>query len=177
MNKENAAMADASPRFISWPDERLQRAAVMRPPDDRMRSVGMALLDAAQAVQAYGLAAHHLGHVEPVAVVSIADPSARDYRILYNPCVIELGDAMEAGKEGSVSMPGIEVDVVRSERAIIACQDDTGAAVRMDLDGFPARVAQHEIDQVNGVFFLARLSRLKRDAAIKRFSKLGKRMG
>ena len=39
------------------------------------------------------------------------------------------------------------------------------------LEGLPARIAQHEIDQMNGVFFLSRLSRLKRDMVIKRWKK------
>ena len=72
-------------------------------------------------------------------------------------------------------MPGIEVDVIRPENARIAFDDEAGHPVELDLTGFAARVAQHEIDQVNGVFFLARVSRLKRDTAIKRFAKIGRK--
>jgi peptide deformylase len=58
---------------------------------------------------------------------------------------------------------------------VIAFDDDTGQGQELALSGFAARVAQHEIDQVNGVFFLTRISRLKREAAIRRFAKLGRR--
>ena len=74
-------------------------------------------------------------------------------------------------------MPGIEVEILRSECVHIAFEDETGALSELELTGFPARIAQHEIDQVNGIFFLTRLSRLKREAAIKRFAKRARRMG
>lgn len=165
------------PPFIVYPDERLQRAADMRPVDETLRAIGADLLAAAVAAQPYGLAAAHIGHVAPLAVVSFGDPATRDYRLLFNPRVIATAGPEIAGPEGSVSMPGIEVDVIRPERARIGFDDEAGQAIELDLSGFAARVAQHEIDQVNGVFFLSRISRLKRDAAIKRFAKLGRRMG
>ncbi|MCY1559230.1 Peptide deformylase [compost metagenome] len=66
---------------------------------------------------------------------------------------------------------------MRPDRARIAFHDEAGHPATLELSGFAARVAQHEIDQVNGVFFLDRVSRLKRDAAIKRYTKLKRRMG
>jgi peptide deformylase len=167
---------DVSP-FIVWPDPRLAAAATLRPVDADLLAIGAALLRAAQGVSAYGLAAAHIGEVAPVAVISLADHSTRDYRLLYNPRIIATSGLQTAGKEGSVSMPGIEIDVVRPEHVRVGFDDEEGAPVELDLSDFAARVAQHEIDQVNGVFFLARLSRLKREAAIKRFAKLKRRTG
>ena len=165
---------DVSP-FILYPDPRLSTAAVTRVVDDDLLAIGAALLRAAEGVSAYGLAAAHIGQVAPVAVVSLADPATRDYRLLYNPRIVATSGPDVWGKEGSVSMPGIEVDVVRPESVRIAFDDENGQPIELDLTGFAARVAQHEIDQVNGVFFLARLSRLKRDAAIRRFAKIGRK--
>jgi peptide deformylase len=168
--------SDVSP-FIIHPDPRLGQEASPRPVDDALRAIGAALLEAAREVQAYGLAAAHIGQVAPLAVISLSEPSTRDYRLLYNPRILAFQGPEVAGKEGSVSMPGIEVDVIRPESVRIGFDDETGTSVELALSGFAARVAQHEIDQVNGVFFLSRLSRLKRDAAIKRFAKLERRMG
>lgn len=107
-----------------------------------------------------------------MAVIStVADPTRRDYLVLYNPEIIWLGAETAEGTEGSVSMPGFEVAVVRPTRAGISYDDETGVRQELELEGLPARVAQHEIDQVNGVFFLDKLSRLKRDIAIKRWKK------
>lgn len=132
----------------------------------------MRLRAAADAAQAYGLAAVHIGAVAPVAVISLAnDPAKRDYLVLYNPEILELGGEHAEGAEGSVSMPGLQVAVSRPQRARIAYDDETGARHELELEGLPARIAQHEIEQVNGIFFLDRLSRLRRDMAVKRWKK------
>ena len=170
-------MSEAGAAFITYPDARLTQIAVSRPLDDALRSVGADLLSAAQGAQAYGLAAAHIGEVAPVVVISLSDPASRDYHVLYNPRILATDGPEVAGKEGSVSMPGIEVEVVRPEQVRIGFDDENGNPLETDLSGFAARVAQHEIDQMNGVFFLSRVSRLKRDAAIKRFAKLSRRMG
>ncbi len=140
--------------------------------DDGLRAIGERLRAAAEAASAYGLAAVHIGAVAPVAVISVdPDPDRREYLVLYNPEILALGGDASEGPEGSVSMPGLQVAVSRPWRARIAYDDETGARRELDLEGLPARIAQHEIDQVSGIFFLERLSRLKRDMAIKRWKK------
>ena len=165
-------VAGEEPHFVQYPDPRLTTPASLRPVDASLRDVGLRLLAAAQSAKAYGLAAAHIGAVEPVVVISVSGPDSRDYRVLYNPRVDATDGAGVSGKEGSVSMPGIEVDVVRPERASIAFEDEAGAGHHLNLTGFAARVAQHEIDQMNGVFFLSRVSRVKRESATRRFAKL-----
>ena len=160
------------PAFVLYPDVRLNQAASPRPVDEALRATGAALLAAVSEVSAYGLAAAHIGQVEPLVVLSIAgDRNTRDYRVLYNPVVTSMASAVETGQEGSVSLPGIEVPVERPVWVEIAHDDDLGARQSMRLDGFAARVAQHEIDQMNGVFFLGRISRLKRDTALRKYAK------
>lgn len=163
--------------FILYPDPRFGEKAEGRSVDDGLRAIGASLLAAAQAAGAYGLAAVHIGIVAPVVVISIGDPARRNYQILYNPRILASGGPERTGKEGSVSMPGIEVDVARPEDVRIAYDDEANTAQECALSGFAARVAQHEIDQMNGIYFLSRISRLKREAAIKRFSKLSRHMG
>lgn len=137
-----------------------------------MRAIGARLLAAAEAAPAYGLAAIHIGAMAPVAVISVfTDPRKRAYLVLYNPEILSLGGQIAEGTEGSVSMPGMQVEVARPQTVRIAYDDETGTRHELDLDGLPGRIAQHEIDQVNGIFFLERLSRLKRDMAIKRWKK------
>ncbi|WP_338723517.1 peptide deformylase [Devosia sp. XK-2] len=168
--------AEAKP-FIIFPDDRFQAIATRRPVDANLRAIGRDLLAVAVKANAYGLAAVHIGLVAPVVVVSLGDAAGRDYHILYNPSIAGTWGDLVPRREGSVSMPGIEVDIVRPDGARIAFDDENGVARELALNGFAARVAQHEIDQVNGIFFLSRASRLKRDSAIKRFAKLNRRMG
>ena len=162
--------------FVRYPDPRLSLAAMPRPVDAALMATAERLLAATAAAQAYGLAAAHIGEVEPLVVISVADAaSARDYRVLFNPTIVAVADAVEFGPEGSVSMPGIEAPIERPVWAEIAYDTAEGERITTRFDGFVARCALHEIEQMNGVFFLSRLSRLKRDTAIRKFQKLGRR--
>ncbi len=158
--------------IVTWPDPRLARKAEPRPVDDGLRAVGNRLLEATRAANAYGLAAVHIGAVAPVVVISVdPDPAKRDYLVLYNPEVAETDGPAIPGPEGSVAMPGVEVEITRPYGAQIAWDDETGARHQRRFDGLPARIAQHEIEQMNGSFFLERLSRLKRDMVLKKWKK------
>jgi len=158
--------------IVTWPDPRLSRKAEPRPLDDGLRAIGNRLLEATRAANAYGLAAVHIGAVAPVVVISAdEDPDRRDYLVLYNPEVVATDGPAVAGPEGSVSMPGVEIQLVRPYIAELAWDNDTGARQQRRFEGLPARIAQHEIEQMNGVFFLERLSRLKRDMVLKKWQK------
>lgn len=140
--------------------------------DSSLSAIGDRLRRAAEAAQAHGLAAVHIGAVAPVVVVSVAgDRTKRDYQVFYNPEVLAVADETESGTEGSVSLPDIQVDVVRPVWAEVGFYDERGERQSIRLEGFAARVAQHEIDQMNGIFFLERVSRLKRDMALKKWKK------
>lgn len=160
------------PDFVLYPHPALSRKAVARPVDAIMRAAGAALLQAAQDVQAYGLAAAHLGLDEPLVVISVAaDDKQRDYRILYNPRIAQFTDERSASLEGSVSMPGIEVPITRSAWVVVEYDDAEGIRQDSRLEGFAARIAQHEIDQMDGIFYLERISRVRRDIALRKFRK------
>jgi peptide deformylase len=135
-----------------------------------LRATGDRLLEAARAAQAYGLAAAHIGEVAPVVVIS-GEAEPRDYRLLYNPRILAVADATEAGEEGSVSLPGVRVEVERPLWVEVEFMDSEGNHQQARLEGFAARVAIHEIEQMQGIFFLSRVSRLKREMALKRARK------
>ena len=159
--------------FVAYPDARLRLKAQPRPLDAAMLAAGEQLLAAAREAQAFGLAAAHLGHNEPVIVVSVAaDGAGRDHRLFFNPEIVERAGEVAAGPEGSVSMPGIEVEIERAVWVAMSYDDASGTRQTARFENFVARVIQHEIDQMNGIFFLERLSRLKRDIAIRKFAKL-----
>lgn len=138
--------------------------------DDALRAVGERLLAAAKDAKAYGLAAAHIGEVEPVVVVS-GDPEGRDYLLLFNPAVTAVAAETEPGEEGSVSLPGVRVTIDRPIWAEVSYMDAQGKPQTARFERFAARVAQHEIEQMNGVFFLSKLSRLKREMILKKAKK------
>lgn len=157
--------------IISYPDMRLQTVAPNRDVDDSLRAIGERLLAAVREANAYGLAAAHIGEVAPVVVIC-RDAERPEREILYNPSILAVSTETARGEEGSVSLPGVRVEIARPVWAEIAWQDAQGTAHAEKLEGFAARVALHEIEQMNGIFFLDRLSRLKRDMALKKARKL-----
>ena len=162
------------PDFVIYPDPRLTSGQAS-PVDAALARHRRDAARGAQEVQAYGLAAAHIGEIEPVVVISVAaDTSKRDYVMLFNPEIVAVATETAFGPEGSVSMPGIEVPIERPVWADIAYDDADGMRQTARFEGFVARCAMHEIEQMNGVFFLARLSRLKRDTAIRKFQKLNR---
>jgi peptide deformylase len=78
-------------------------------------------------------------------------------------------------QEGSVSMPGVNDDIRRHQRVRISYRDLDGNEQTEEASGLRAVCHQHEIDQLNGTFWIERLSRLKRERLIKRFEKLSRR--
>jgi peptide deformylase len=77
-------------------------------------------------------------------------------------------------QEGSVSMPGVNEDIQRHARIRISYHDVDGVMQTEESEGLRAVCHQHEIDQLNGVFWIQRLSRLKRERLIKRFVKISR---
>jgi peptide deformylase len=77
-------------------------------------------------------------------------------------------------QEGSVSMPGVNDDINRHARVRVSYQDVHGNLRTEESAGLRAVCHQHEIDQLNGLFWIQRLSRLKRERLIKRFEKMSR---
>lgn len=76
---------------------------------------------------------------------------------LANPDIRPVGDAVEEGWEGCLSIPGLRGIVPRYRRIKVRGRDLEGNAVSLTADGFHARVIQHEFDHLDGVVFLDRM--------------------
>jgi peptide deformylase len=77
--------------------------------------------------------------------------------VVINPEIEPLGDAQEEGWEGCLSIPDIRGKVLRYTEIVLRGLDREGHEVSRPLKGFPARVAQHETDHLNGVLFFDRM--------------------
>jgi peptide deformylase len=158
--------------FILYPDERLNQPAPATALTPDVLAVGEQLLQSARESRAYGLAGAHIGETVPVIVLNVTpDVPHPEYLLLFNPRVTAVSDDTETGREASVSLPGIEVMIERPVWADIAFEDFKGQSRALQFEGFLARCALHEIDQVNGIFFLNHLSKLKRGMALKKYAK------
>ncbi|GEO98639.1 peptide deformylase [Methylobacterium haplocladii] len=157
--------------LILFPDPRLK--IVARPVeawDERLRAVTDDVLDTLRAVSAIGLTAPHIG--EPVRIVVIRLQPDMPHIVYVNPVIVEASDERAPQMEGSVSMPGITESIERAERIRVRYRDLDGIEHEEAAEGFAAACLQHEIDQLDGIFWIERLTRLRRERALKRFAKL-----
>jgi peptide deformylase len=159
--------------IVRYPDPRL--AIPARPVtefDGALRELAKDLLETMHAAPGIGITAPHIGVLLRVVVLDLgASERARTY---VNPEIEWASSEMVLHREGSVSMPGVNDEVERHARVRISYQDVDGTLQTEESDGLLAVCHQHEIDQLNGVFWINRLSRLKREWLIKRFEKVSR---
>src|ERR1700730_10025114 len=86
---------------------------------------------------------------------------------LVNPVIEWTSEELEAAEEGCLSLPGVHVEVERPGHVKVRAQDGTGAEIRVEAEGLEARVIQHEIDHLDGILILDRISREARKEAMR----------
>lgn len=156
--------------ILRFPDPLLSREAkAVDHFDDALRALADDLLDTMRAAPGIGITAPHVGILQRLTVIELGRESG--VRIFVNPEIVSHSNDMVKHAEGSVSMPGISEDVERPGAVRVRYQTLDGAIVEEDADGLMAICLQHEIDQLDGIFWTQRLSRLKRERAVKRFEK------
>jgi peptide deformylase len=157
--------------IVRYPDPRLALPAQpVTAFDDALRDLATDLLETMHAAPGIGITAPHIGVSLRVVVLDLdLVDGARTY---VNPEIVSASSEMITHQEGSVSMPGVNDDVQRHARVRISYQDIDGNPHTEESQGLRAVCHQHEIDQLNGMFWIKRLSRLKRERLIKRFEKL-----
>ena len=111
------------------------------------------LMDDANGV---GLAGNQVGLLRRVLVYRPDRDDEAEPRALVNPSIVERSDETESDEEGCLSLGPLRVQVERNLRVSVEARDENGEAVRIDADGFEARVLQHEIDHLDGVLIIDR---------------------
>ena len=141
-----------------------QKAAEVKVFDDALRGFVADLRETMRAYNGVGLAANQVGVLQRVAVVDVPldeEGARRAAYALVNP-VIVARESSEASDEGCLSIPGIFEEVSRAYRIRVRFQDEMGREATVDAEGYLARAIQHEVDHLDGVLFVDRLSALKR---------------
>jgi peptide deformylase len=128
------------------------------------------LLETMRAAKGVGLAANQVGVAHRVAVVDVGEESPPPL-VLINPRIVQASDLLETAEEGCLSIPEIFGDVERPLSVSIEALDRDGRPYRVDLSGFKARAAQHEIDHLDGILFLDHVSSVKRHLLVAKWKK------
>jgi peptide deformylase len=152
--------------ILKMGDPRLLRVA--RPvtdfDSDELHLLVKDMFDTMHAVDGAGLAAPQIGVDRQVVIFGTGEPNPRypdapvvPRTVLVNPVVMPLGDEEEEGWEGCLSVPGLRGVVPRFARVRYAGFDPYGDPLERTVDGFHARVVQHEVDHLLGVLYPMRV--------------------
>jgi peptide deformylase len=119
-----------------------------------------------------GLAAIQAGFDKSVIVYDVAPrDEKRELHVLINPRILEKEGSVVSENEGCLSVPDFRSDVRRYATILVEGLDRDGNPVRIEADGFLSVVLQHEIDHLNGILFIDRISALKRQLYTRKIKK------
>jgi len=157
--------------IVMFPDPRLRQAAApVAVFDEALHQLAQDLLDTMRAAPGIGITAPHVGVLLRLVVIDL--PGGEGPRFYVNPLVEWASAETARHAEGSVSMPGVSEEVERPARVRVRFRTLDGEEKVEEADGLLAVCLQHEIDQLDGLFWISRLSRLKRERAVRRYEKL-----
>ncbi|HFD91767.1 MAG TPA: peptide deformylase [Gammaproteobacteria bacterium] len=153
--------------ILTWPDTRLKETAQpVTAFDDALHAFIADLEETLRAGPgAVGIAAPQVGRLERVVII---DASSRKNiphhgrQVLINPEITHW-EGYAVGREGCLSVPDYTGNVIRAERVTVEAQDEAGEAHTFHMEGFEARLVQHEIDHLDGLLFLDRLVSRRND--------------
>ncbi len=132
---------------------------------DELRQLADDMVATMHAAPGIGLAAPQVGRSERICVVDLSvGETDDDLMVLVNPRVIE-EEGTVRDEEGCLSFPDLMLVVPRPERVVVEAQDLEGNPLQIEGEELLARCLHHEIDHLDGVLFIDRVSPLKRDLA------------
>jgi peptide deformylase len=157
--------------------------------DDRIRELAQNMIETMHVANGVGLAAQQVGKPVQLTVLDVSqvedrpstmklngqdvDPVSAMPLVLINPSVA-LGNETDTGTEGCLSFPEITGEISRSKSIVVHGQDLEGNAIEIQTTGFLARAIQHEVDHLNGVLFIDRMSsaaKMSLSSSLKRLQK------
>ena len=150
--------------IVLWPDPVLLAGTKpVEKVDDHVRQVVAEMRRVMFELRGVGLAAPQVG--VPLRMMLVC-PSGEpvEEQVLINPQVLSV-DGKQVGEEGCLSFPGIYGDVERAQKVRLRYRDLDGQTREMDLDGFIARIVQHEADHLDGKVFIDRMDAKSRREA------------
>jgi len=137
-----------------------------------LRKLVADMFETTYANQGIGLAAPQVGVSKRVTTIDVSmGKNPKDKLVLINP-EITLSEGKLYEEEGCLSFPDIREKVVRAAKVRIRAQDEKGKWFEMDGEDLLARAMQHEIDHLDGVLFLFRMSALKRSLNLRKIRKM-----
>jgi peptide deformylase len=160
-------------KILTYPDPFLTRTAKpVKTVDDDIQEIIENMADTMYEAPGVGLAAIQAGIDKQIIVYDpCADPEKREFSVVINPEIIRMEDEMVSENEGCLSVPDYRCDVRRSRIVTLRGLDRNGNPVEFTAEDFPAVILQHEIDHLNGILFIDRISMIRRNLYKSRIKK------
>jgi len=160
-------------KIICAPDDRLREISEpVENVDKALQKLMDDMLQAMYGAYGLGLAAIQVGVPKRVVVMDLSgeeEPAAPQYYV--NPEITWTSDEQNTFKEGCLSVPENFAEVDRPEKCRVKFLDYNGKAQEIEADGMLATCIQHEVDHLNGILFIDRISKLKRKMILKKLTK------
>lgn len=149
--------------IVTYPDPVLAKtAAPVTEITDEIRALAAEMTELMYENKGIGLAAPQVGESIRLITVDLSGPDKReDLHVFVNPVLSELAGEVDS-EEGCLSVRGYRTTVTRAETVRLTAQDLDGNTVDLAADDLLAICLQHEIDHLNGVLFIDKISKLKR---------------
>ncbi len=159
--------------ILTYPDRFLSRPAT--PAEHINETIQTLISDMAATLYdapGVGLAAIQVGHGKRVIVYDISSQDkGRSLKVLINPRIVDMEGEVISENEGCLSVPDFRADVKRASSILVEGLDREGNPLSIEADGPLAFVLQHEIDHLDGILFIERISSLKREMYKRRVRK------
>lgn len=152
--------------ILSKPGERVTEF------DDKLKTLVEEMFESMYAAHGIGLAAPQIGLSKRITVIDVnfkKDPA--DKLVLINPEIIAR-EGQQFEEEGCLSLPDIRDKVKRAAKVKVRAQNVDGEWFEVEGEELLSRAFQHEIDHLDGVLFIDRISRLKKDLTVRKIKKL-----
>ena len=127
--------------------------------DDSIRKLAKDMLITMYSAKGIGLAAPQVGIQKRILVIDLNFEDANSPpNVFINPEIISSSATLDTYEEGCLSIPGVYLDVVRPSSIKLSYRDEMGRPKKMNAEGLMARCIQHEIDHLNGVLFVDKVT-------------------
>jgi peptide deformylase len=127
--------------------------------NDQVRELARDMLRSMYTAKGIGLAAPQVAVYQQLLVIDLdLENAATPPLVLINPEITAASAGLDTYEEGCLSIPGVYLDVVRPTAIELSYRDEMGRPRKMKADGLMARCIQHEMDHLNGVLFVDRVT-------------------
>lgn len=151
-------------KILTYPDKFLaQPTAPVTEVTDELREIIENMADTMYKAPGIGLAANQVGiGLRFLIADPTGDPEKREFMVFINPEIVGMTGEVVSEEEGCLSVPDFRADVKRAEKVVVNYLDLDMKPQTLETDGMLAIILQHEIDHLNGILFIDRLSALKK---------------